>query len=97
MSASDGKTGGCKQSGKHFKQYKCNKYFKMRLVNLRHTLTSLQMVFLSDLSIVDQAVGALLSILSAKEAPVGQSHMSEIENTLVPSPAARILAEIKTR
>ena len=46
----------------------------------------------------EQAVAALLPILNSKEAIVNQlSEVDQSENIISPSPAARILAEIKTR
>ena len=45
-----------------------------------------------------QAVSALLPILSSKETEVDQpSHEEQNEQLIVPSQAARILAEIRTR
>ena len=56
------------------------------------------MVFLSELSMGDQAVAVLLSILSAKETVFDQpSDVDAREVFITPSKAARILAEIKTR
>lgn len=58
----------------------------------------LQVVFLSELSMSEQAVVSLLSILSSKETLLDQSSVEDhSENTISPSPAARILAELKTR
>ena len=46
----------------------------------------------------EQAVAALLSILTSKETLIDQpSEVDQSENIISPSPAARILAEIKTR
>ncbi|XP_068681108.1 probable E3 ubiquitin-protein ligase HECTD4 isoform X3 [Montipora foliosa] len=57
-----------------------------------------QMVYLSELSMGDQAVAALLSILSSKETPLDQpAEVEQGEKLLQPSQAARILAEIRTR
>ena len=62
------------------------------------SLGILQVVFLSELSMGDQAMAALLSILSSNETIVDQpSTVDQIEQIIVPSEAARILAEIKTR
>ena len=59
----------------------------------------LKVVFLSELSMGEQAVAALISILTSKEtilnSPPSDTDLSE--NIISPSPAARILAEIKTR
>lgn len=56
------------------------------------------MVFLSELSMGEQAVTALISILFSKETVIDQpSEEDHSENIISPSPAARILAEIKTR
>ena len=58
----------------------------------------LQVVFLSELSMGEQAVTALISILFSKETVIDQpSEEDHSENIISPSPAARILAEIKTR
>ena len=55
-------------------------------------------MFLSELSMGDQAVAVLLSILSAKETVFDQpSDVDAREVFITPSKAARILAEIKTR
>ena len=62
------------------------------------SLGILQVVFLSELSMGDQAMAALLSILSSNETIVDQpSTVDQSEQIIVPSEAARILAEIKTR
>ena len=56
------------------------------------------MVYLSELSMGDQAVAALLSILSSKETPLDQpAEVEKGEKLLQPSQAERILAEIRTR
>jgi len=58
----------------------------------------LQVVFLGELSMGEQAVGSLLSILSSKETLLDQPSVEDqSENIISPSPAARILAELKTR
>ena len=55
-------------------------------------------MFLSELSMGDQAVAVLLSILSAKETVFDQpSDVDARDIFITPSKAARILAEIKTR
>lgn len=56
------------------------------------------MVFLSELSMGEQAVAALLSILSSKETLLDQfSVVDHSENIISLSPATRLLAELKTR
>ena len=58
----------------------------------------LQVVFLSKLSMGEQAVASLLSILSSRETILDQPSVEDqIENIISPSPATRILAELKTR
>ena len=58
----------------------------------------LQVVYLSKLSMGEQALASLLSILSSKEAILDQPSVEDqSENVILPSPATRILAELKTR
>ena len=58
----------------------------------------LQVVFLSELSMGEQAVASLLSILSSKETLLDQPSVEDHSESIIsPSPAARILAELKTR
>ena len=58
----------------------------------------LQVVFLSKLSMGEQAVASLLSILSSRETILDQPSVEDqSENVILPSPATRILAELKTR
>ena len=46
----------------------------------------------------DQAIASLLSILSSKEALLDQPFVEDQSESIIsPSPAARILAELKTR
>ena len=56
------------------------------------------MVFLSELSIGNQAVAALHSILSSKQTPVDRPAEGDAGQKFIqPSQAARILAEMRTR
>lgn len=57
-----------------------------------------QMVFLSELSMGEQAVAALLCILTSVQALIDQpSEADQSEQIIEPSQASRILAEIRTR